>query len=75
MHMPRSVPLFEKYGYEVIPTPTDYNVTRSPNQRSFSETWPDYFFSIFPSADNLYDTTLAIKEYVGIAIYTLRGWY
>src|SRR3990172_8779662 len=26
MHMPRSVPLFEKQGFDVIPAPTDFNV-------------------------------------------------
>lgn len=75
MHMPRSVPLFEKQGFTVIPAPTDYTVTLRPVQKPFSETWPDYFFSLFPSAFSLNDSTLAIKEYVGMVVYRLRGWY
>ncbi len=75
LHMPRSVPLFEKQGFTTIPAPTDYTVTRSQNQKPFSQTWPDLFFSLFPSASALNDTTLALKEYVGIAVYRLRGWY
>lgn len=75
MHMPRSVPLFEKQGFTVIPAPTDFSVTSRPNTKPLSETWPDYFFSLFPSSFALNDSTLALKEYIGIAVYGLRGWY
>ncbi len=74
MHMPRSVMLFEKQGFEVIPAPTDFRVTVSGVQKPLSETWPDWVLGLFPSADNLNETTLAIKEYLGILVYRLRGW-
>lgn len=74
MHMPRSVPLFEAQGFTVIPAPTDYNVTASPDKKPLSETWPDLLFRLFPNAFALHDSSLALKEYVGIAVYSLRGW-
>lgn len=74
MHMPRSVPLFENQGFFTIPAPTDYNTTRPAGQRPLSETWPDYLFSIFPNASALSDSSLALKEYIGITVYWLRGW-
>ncbi len=74
MHMPRAVAVFEKQGFNVIPAPTDYLVTRSSIQKPFSETWPDFILGLFPSADNLHQLTLALKEYLGLAVYRLRGW-
>jgi uncharacterized SAM-binding protein YcdF (DUF218 family) len=75
LHMPRSVPLFENAGFVVIPAPTDYNVTRSPGTRSLVETWPDLFLGLFPNAGALSATAAVMKEYIGIAVYWLRGWY
>lgn len=73
-HMPRSVPLFENQGFEVIPAPADYSVT----QQSWDELWEFNFmtqiFNLIPTASNLENTTGALKEYIGIMIYTLRGW-
>ena len=74
MHMPRSVAIFENQGFDVTPAPTDYLETRSSVQKPFSETWPDWVLAIFPSPHNLHKLTLAIKEYIGIAVYGLRGW-
>ena len=73
-HMPRAVPLFEKQGFEVIPAPADYSVT----QQSWDELWEfnltTQIFNFIPTASNLENTTGALKEYIGILIYTLRGW-
>jgi uncharacterized SAM-binding protein YcdF (DUF218 family) len=75
LHMPRSVPLFENQGFEVTPAPTDYNATRSPGARPVVETWPDLVIGLFPSAGALSATAAVMKEYIGIAVYWLRGWY
>ena len=73
-HMPRSVGIFEKQGLEVIPAPTDYSVT----QADWEQLWkPDFVAQIFnaiPNVGSLSATTIALKEYIGILIYTLRGW-
>lgn len=75
LHMPRSVPLFENEGFTVNPAPTDYNATRSPGGRPLAETWPDLVIGLFPNAGALGATAAAMKEYIGIAVYWLRGWY
>ena len=72
--MPRSVALFKHQGLEVIPAPTDYFVTESLWNDLFPPSLNAILFNLVPSADNLGKTTLAIKEYIGILIYHLRGW-
>ena len=57
-HMPRSVMLFEREGMDVIPYPTDYQTNK--------ETVLDAF-AFVPRISNLYDTAVAMKEYMGIA--------
>ena len=73
MHMPRSVAIFEKQGFDVIPAPTDFNITQS-EELPFSQVWPNYLFDLLPTADNLNETSLALKEYLGILVYWMRGW-
>ena len=73
MHMPRSVAIFEKQGFDVIPAPTDFNITQA-EKLPFSQVWPNYLFEVIPSADNLNETSLALKEYLGILAYWMRGW-
>jgi len=73
-HMPRSVRLFERQGLRVIPAPTDFQVTQAD--------W-DYFtqpdlgiqaLNLLPDADALAYTSRALKEYIGMVVYALRGW-
>lgn len=73
MHMPRSVMVFMEQGIDVIPAPTDFNVVYSEKES------PENFLislsvNILPSASNLELTTRALKEYIGIFVYKLRGW-
>jgi uncharacterized SAM-binding protein YcdF (DUF218 family) len=73
-HMPRAYAVFAKTGLDITPAPTDFLVTQ--------EDWAYYtqpglvvqLFNLLPTADNLSGTTRALKEYVGIAMYRLRGW-
>lgn len=74
LHMPRSVKLFEKQGLEVIPAPADFTVTQSGWQQITATTPGALLTYLVPSADNLSLTTKALKEYLGILAYTLRGW-
>jgi len=74
LHMPRSVSLFEHQGFEVLPAPTDYFVTQSLWQSLFRPNAMTAFMNIFPTVDNMEKTTLALKEYIGIIAYHLRGW-
>jgi uncharacterized SAM-binding protein YcdF (DUF218 family) len=73
MHMPRAVGLFKKLGVEVIPISVDYSVT----QADFSFDQQDLMgkmLGFLPSSSSLSATTNALKEYIGIMVYQLRGW-
>lgn len=73
-HLPRSVPLFEHQGFEVIPAPTDYTVTQAEWDELGNTSLAELLTGLFPSAENLSTTTRILKEYLGMAIYSLRGW-
>lgn len=73
MHMPRSVRLFEAQGLDVIPAPVDYHVTESDMKLS-GQSWQSILLRLFPTADNLSQTTGVLKEYLGMMFYNLRGW-
>jgi uncharacterized SAM-binding protein YcdF (DUF218 family) len=65
MHMPRAAGAFRKAGFEVVAVPADFHAGwRDPEIRS---RW-------FPSADNMRDSYAALHEWLGIAIYRMRGW-
>jgi uncharacterized SAM-binding protein YcdF (DUF218 family) len=64
-HMPRAVGVFRKAGLEVSPSPAD-----------FLTGWaqPDLPFRILPDPEALNQSNIALHEYVGLAIYRMRGW-
>lgn len=72
-HMPRSVAIFKKQGIDATPAPTDFLVTQQELQETGS-TPQGQILSVLPEAENLHRFTRALKEYIGIFIYRLRGW-
>lgn len=72
LHMPRSIMVFENQGIKVIPAPTDFLV--SPKSNFFNNSLQVNILSFFPDPESLSRTTQAIKEYIGILIYQLKGW-
>ncbi len=60
-HMRRAVMLFSKFFDHIVPYPTDYKT-----QRKNYDYW-----SFLPDASNLESTAAAVKEYLGIAYYSL----
>ncbi len=74
MHMPRSLALFQKQGCSVIPAPTDYNVTFQGWEDLWHPRFPGVLVDLLPNANHLALLTSALKEYLGMAIYSLRGW-
>jgi uncharacterized SAM-binding protein YcdF (DUF218 family) len=72
LHMPRARALFEKDGFTVIPAPTDFSVVKAENETP--DTWQTWLVRMVPTAGNLNGTTNALKEYLGMLIYELRGW-
>ena len=63
-HMRRSVGVFRNEGVEVVPAPTDFQVVDKPFALR----------RLLPDAEALRASTKAIKEYVGLSVYWLRGW-
>lgn len=74
MHMPRSVALFEKQGIEVIPAPVDFRVTEAGWSQMFSNSVGGFLVDLLPNASNLGAVSSALKEYIGMLVYALRGW-
>ena len=74
VHMPRAVALFEHQGFEVIPAPADYRITGTDWEQLKSANALLQLSYLIPSAENLSQTTGALKEYLGLLIYQLRGW-
>lgn len=64
IHMPRSLAIFRKAGFDAIPAPCDF----------IAEPYQTNWFSFMPRAENFHLTTQAIKEYIGIVSYKLFGW-
>ena len=73
LHMPRSLAIFQKQGIDTIPAPTDFLVTNQEIQEINSSPQAT-ILNVLPDSDRLQQTTRAIKEYVGLVVYRLKGW-
>jgi uncharacterized SAM-binding protein YcdF (DUF218 family) len=72
-HMYRALLIFQKLGIEAIAAPTDFFVVQ-PDTTIVKPTIEGFILDLLPDAHRLSMTTLAIKEYIGIEIYRLKGW-
>jgi uncharacterized SAM-binding protein YcdF (DUF218 family) len=73
MHMPRSIQIFQRLGIEAIPAPTDFLIA-DQEFAAISDSSQARLLSLLPDTDNLYGSTRALKEYIGMIVYRLRGW-
>ena len=73
MHMPRSLLIFKKQTIDAIPAPTDFLVSEG-ELAELSATPKAAILSLIPKSDRLDKFTNAVKEYIGLVIYRLRGW-
>lgn len=73
IHMPRSMAIFKKIGVEAIAAPTDFLVSNQELKEPQGTTQA-IILNLFPDSGNLERFTRALKEYVGLVIYRLRGW-
>ena len=64
LHMPRSLAVLKAAGVDAIPVATDFKLRNSIGNVL---TW-------MPSAVALNRSTLALHEWIGIAVYSWRGW-
>ena len=69
MHMPRALALFKHLGIDATPAPCDFvGLTRPP-----ARNWRAAALDLIPDATNLLMTSMALKEYLGIAVYHAAG--
>ena len=73
-HMPRSIGLFTRQGLEVFPAPADFSLTEKDWQTIIHPQGVELIFNLLPGAGNLQAATNALKEYLGMLVYRLRGW-
>jgi uncharacterized SAM-binding protein YcdF (DUF218 family) len=73
IHMPRSLLIFRHQGIDAIPTPTDFLISEGELQE-LASTPKAALLNVLPDVENLRLFTSALKEYVGILAYRLRGW-
>ncbi|MBW4551690.1 MAG: YdcF family protein [Aphanocapsa sp. GSE-SYN-MK-11-07L] len=69
-HMPRSLAIFHHLGINAIAAPSDFRGNFTEDNPGL----PSLLLSIVPQANALDKTTLALKEYIGLVIYRLKGW-
>lgn len=62
-HMPRSVGLFRKAGFPAIPWPVDYRTSGAEGRGFFVDN----------AMDSLQNTTLGIREWIGLFVYWMTG--
>jgi uncharacterized SAM-binding protein YcdF (DUF218 family) len=64
-HMPRSVKVLRKYGFNVFPAPADFYTGTGSAFYNLSD--------LLPNMDYLFVSTIAWHEYLGIAVYSFRN--
>ncbi len=74
MHMPRSVAIFQRQGFEVIPMPTDFLSTWGAEGRTADPGVDGWLLELLPNSEKLDLSTRAMREYIGWFVYSLRGW-
>lgn len=74
LHMPRAYAIFAQLPLSVIPAPTDYAFSQADWELYSQPQLSTQLLNLVPNADNLEVMTRALKEYIGIVVYRLRGW-
>jgi uncharacterized SAM-binding protein YcdF (DUF218 family) len=72
-HMPRSLRIFRKLKMDVIPAPSDYLISKNELEEPF-RTPEAFILGMIPNTEKLDKFTVALKEYVGMWTYILKGW-
>lgn len=72
LHMPRAVAVFERAGFTVLPSPTDFAVTRA--EPGLPPSWVRAAGAFLPEPGALALSHDALHERLGLLWYRLRGW-
>jgi uncharacterized SAM-binding protein YcdF (DUF218 family) len=73
MHMTRSLLIFQRQGIAAIAAPTDFQITQQDIAES-QNNWQAAALDFLPDSYYLHLSTKALKEYIGLIVYRLRGW-
>lgn len=73
MHMTRSLLIFQRLGIKVIAAPTDFQITQQ-NIAESQNSWQAVALDLLPDTYYLNQSNKALKEYIGLIVYRLRGW-
>ena len=74
MHMPRAKAVFEKQGFFVTPAPTDFYVQQAEWSANRTENLLGKTFDFIPNGRAITISSNAVREYMGLVVYRLRGW-
>ncbi|MGC9394780.1 MAG: YdcF family protein [Anaerolineae bacterium] len=74
IHMPRAYATFDYPGIDVTPIPTDFWISQAEWDYYLQPRLSIQLMNLLPSSRDLALTTQAIKEYIGIVVYAVRGW-
>lgn len=74
LHMPRSVAIFKHQGFDVIPAPADFLATWGEEGRTTDVGGAGFLLKVIPNSERLEYSTRALREYIGMFVYKLRGW-
>jgi uncharacterized SAM-binding protein YcdF (DUF218 family) len=72
MHMPRALALFRHQGIDATAAPCDFLSTPA-GWRSHTADWQAVILALIPDPDALATTNMAIREFLGAAVYRARG--
>jgi len=74
LHMPRSAAIFARQGIHFLPAPVDFYVSDVEHAHYWTLDPAIQIFNLIPSAEDMELTSMAMKEWIGIFIYRMRGW-
>jgi len=80
IHMPRAMAIFAKQGIAAIPVSTDFLVAASPKPSQPTANLANRLIrniriiTNIPRARAIVKLNHALKEYMGMEVYRLRGW-
>ncbi len=73
LHMPRSLAIFKRQQIAAVAAPTDF-LTSTNEFQEIKNSFEAKLLTFSPDSGSLQNFTRALKEYVGLIIYRLKGW-
>jgi uncharacterized SAM-binding protein YcdF (DUF218 family) len=74
MTMPRALAAFRHQGIDAIAAPTDFTSGLSEDSRGGGSELEVDALNLLPNLGSLGDSSAALHEYIGLALYRLAGW-